>query len=70
MAATMKHRRSSRRRKTTRGADRYDAVLKKVKKVKRNGGTLVNKLKAGKKYSPSHMVTPDNPIYKGVRVIS
>lgn len=70
MAATMKTKRSARRRKTTRGSDRYDVVLKKFKKTKKFGGKLVNKTKGGKLYHPSHMVTPENPTYKGIKVIN
>ncbi|MDQ6985153.1 MAG: hypothetical protein Q9M91_01235 [Candidatus Dojkabacteria bacterium] len=70
MAATMKHRRSSRRRKTTRGADRYDAVLTKFKKIKKFGGSPVIKLRKGVKATLSHRVTKENPTYKGVKVIT
>jgi hypothetical protein len=62
MAATPKHRRSSRRRRTTQASNRYDVVLNKARKMKKNGGSLSK--------SPSHMVTPENPTYKGVTVIT
>lgn len=70
MAATMKHRRSSRKRKTARGADRYDKVLKKLKKIKKSGGSFLAKSNLTNKYVPAHTVCEDNPEYNGVKVIS
>ncbi len=70
MAATMKHRRSSRRKKTTRGADRYDVLLKKVKRIKKSGGSPLTRSKSSSALVPSHRVTPESPSYKGVKVIS
>lgn len=70
MAATMKHRRSSSKKRSTRAADRYDAQLKKFKKIKKYGGLPVVKV-AGKKVAlVSHRVTKQNPIYRGVKVIA
>lgn len=67
MAATPKHRRSSSKRRSTRASNRYDVVLTKAKKVKKNGGKLLS-AKAGKSLVPSHRVTKANPTYKGVKV--
>ncbi len=70
MAATPKHRRSSRRRKTTRAANRHDVLLNKVRILKKNGGSfLVLDKESGKKVPP-HTVTKENPVYKGIKVIS
>ncbi|BCX13872.1 MAG: hypothetical protein KatS3mg085_404 [Candidatus Dojkabacteria bacterium] len=69
MAATMKHRRSSSKRKSTRGADRYDKLLKKFKKLRKYGGTFLIKAKNNVKVPP-HRVTKLNPEHKGVKVIN
>lgn len=68
MAATMKHRRSKSKRNSTRGANRYDVVLTKAKKLKKFGGSFL--AKAGNVFVPPHMVTPENPEYNGIKVIS
>lgn len=68
MAATMKHRRSKSKRNKTRGSNRYDIVLTKAKKIKKFGGAFLSK--AGNAFVPPHMVTPENPEYNGVTVIS
>ncbi len=67
MAATPKHRRSSSKKRSTRASNRYDVVLAKARKVKKNGGKLLS-AKAGKNLIPSHRVTKANPIYKGIKV--
>lgn len=67
MAPTMKHRRSSSKRKSKRGANRYDKILTKFKKIKKLGGTVVRE-KNGKNALP-HRVTKENPEHKGEKVI-
>ncbi len=69
MAATPKHRRSSQKRRTTRASNRYDVVLNKFRKTKKNGGKLVSFDKSTNKYKPSHMATKENPEYKGLKVV-
>lgn len=68
MAPTMKHRRSKSKRNSTRGADRYDKVLTKFKKIKRLGGSIT-KVENNQKVLP-HRVSKKNPEYKGVKVIT
>lgn len=70
MAATPKHRRSSSKRRSTRASNRYDVVLNKFRKMKKKGGKVVHLSKETGKYVPSHMVTPDSPTYKGIKVIT
>lgn len=70
MAATPKHRRSGRRRKTTRAANRHDVLLNKARVIKKNGGSFLVLDKESGKLVPAHTVTVDNPIYKGIKVIS
>jgi ribosomal protein L32 len=70
MAATPKHRRSSQKKRSTRASNRYDVALTKARKVKKNGGKLVQLNKKTGKYTPSHMVSKENPEYKGIKVIS
>ncbi len=56
MAATVKHRKSSSKKR--RGlAHRYKAELPQL--VKTEGGKLV----------PAHTVTPANPVYKGIQFL-
>lgn len=69
MAATPKRRRSSSKRDSTRGADRYDKTYTKSKKMKKKGGSFLSKSKATGKWAPSHRVSKDNPEYKGIKVI-
>lgn len=69
MAATPKHRRSRQKRRSTRASDRYDVVLTKARKTKKKGGKLVTLNKKTGAYSPSHMVTKENPEYKGIKVV-
>ncbi len=69
MAATMKHRRSARRRKTTRGAERYDVVLRKFKKIKKFGGSFLVKSKVSKKLVPPHKASKNNAVYNTVKVL-
>ncbi len=61
----MKHRRSASKRKSSRGSNRYDKVLTKFKKMKKLGGKSTASNKA-----PSHRVTKENPVYKGVKVLN
>jgi ribosomal protein S19 len=70
MTATMKHRRSSSKRGSARGADRYDKLLKKIKKMKKYGGSFFVKIAGKNVITLPHRVTKDNPEYKGVKVIS
>lgn len=69
MAATMKHKRSARRRRTTRGADRYDKTLTKFKRIKRYGGSALIVSKFSNKLVLAHRVSKDNPVYRGVKVM-
>lgn len=69
MAATMKHRRSASKRKKTRGADRYDKTLTKFKRIKKAGGKALVLSKFSNKLVPSHRVSKDHPVYKGVKVM-
>lgn len=69
MAATPKHRRSSSKKRSTRASNRYDVVLTKFRKIKKKGGTVVHLSTETGKFVPSHMVTPDSPTYKGVKII-
>ncbi len=70
MAATPKHRRSSSKRRSTKASNRYDVTLTKFRKIKKKGGKVVHLSKETGKMVPSHMVTPDSPIYKGIKVIN
>lgn len=70
MAATPKHRRSASKKRSTRASNRYDVLLNKARVVKKNGGQLVHKEKSTGKISPAHMVTKDNPEYKGRKFIT
>ncbi len=69
MAATPKHRRSASKKRSTRASNRYDVLLTKARKIKKLGGNLVAEVKGIKKFSPSHMVTKNNPEYKGRKYI-
>lgn len=69
MAATMKHRRSKSKRKSTRGADRYDKILRKYKKMKKLGGSFFVKGKNDSEARLSHRVDKDNVEYKNVKVV-
>lgn len=69
MAATMKHRRSARKRNMTRSADRYDKTLTKFKKIKRYGGNALAVSSYSKKLAPAHRVSKLNPVYNGVKVL-
>ncbi|GAB4284901.1 MAG: hypothetical protein Kow0081_2390 [Candidatus Dojkabacteria bacterium] len=70
MAATMKHRRSKSKRDKTRGDHRYDKVLRKFKKIKKLGGSMLVRSKITGELVPAHKVSNDNPEYKSVKVIS
>jgi len=70
MAATPKHRRSSSKRRSTQASNRYDVVLNKFRKMKRKGGKVVKLSSETGKFVPPHMVTPDSPTYKGIKVIT
>lgn len=69
MAATPKHRRSSQKKRSTRASNRYDVVLAKFRKMKKNGGKFVSLNKKANKYLPAHTATTDNPEYNGVKVV-
>ena len=69
MAATMKHKRSSRRSKTTRSSDRYDKLLTKFKKIKKNGGSFLAKSNITGELVRPHTVEAKNPIYKDVKIL-
>jgi len=69
MAATPKHRRSSQKKRTTRASNRYDVVLNKFRKMKKNGGKFVSKDSKTNKFAPSHKVSKANPEYKGLKVV-
>jgi ribosomal protein L32 len=70
MAATPKHRRSSSKRRSTKASNRYDVTLTKFRKMKKKGGKVVHLSSETGKMVPSHMVTKDNPTYKGIKVIT
>ena len=70
MAATPKHRRSSSKKRSTMASNRYDVTLNKLRKMKRKGGSVVHLSAETGKMVPSHMVTPENPTYKGIKVIT
>ncbi len=70
MAATPKHRRSSSKRRSTMASNRYDVELNKHRVIKKNGGTRLTLSAETGKLVPPHMVTPDSPTYKGVKVIN
>jgi len=69
MAATMKTRRSSSKRKSTRGAERYDVRLRRAKKIKKSGGNFLVKSKVTGKKVPAHTVCKENFEYKGIKVL-
>ncbi len=69
MAATMKHRRSKSKRNSTRSSNRYDKLLTKFKKIKKQGGKTLAKTSTNK-FVPPHTVTKDNPVYNGVKVLN
>jgi len=70
MAATMKHRRSASKRKKTRGDHRYDKILRKLKKIKKFGGSFLVESKETGELVPAHRVSKDNTEYKSVKVIN
>lgn len=70
MAATPKHRRSSSKKRSTRASNRYDVTLNKYRKIKRHGGKVLHLSKETGKMVPPHMVTPDSPSYRGIKVIT
>ena len=70
MAATPKHRRSSQRKRSTRASNRYDVVLNMFRKMKKNGGKFVSKDSKTNKFQPSHLVSKENPEYKGIKIIN
>lgn len=70
MAATPKRRRSKAKQRSTRGADRYDKLLTKFKKMKKFGGSFLSKSKTTKKLAPSHRVSDNNPEYNSVKVVN
>jgi len=70
MAATPKHRRSSSKKRSTQASNRYDVVLNKFRKIKKKGGKVVTLSTETGKFVPPHMVTPDSPEYRGIKVIT
>ena len=69
MAATPKHRRSAQKARTTKAADRYDVVIKKYRKMKKNGGTIAFVSKETGKLTLPHTVSKENNVYKGKKII-
>jgi ribosomal protein L32 len=70
MGATPKRRRSSSKRRSTMGSNRYDKVLTKMKKIKKFGGSFLVRSKTTGKLSPAHRVSKENPEYKGKQIIN
>lgn len=70
MAATPKHRRSSSKRRSTRASNRHDVVLNQFRKLKKKGGVVLVKDESTGSFVPPHRVTPKNPTYKGIKVIT
>lgn len=68
MAASPKHRRSSSKRDSARGSNRYDSTLTRAKTVKKKGGKLLAKSKISGKLVPSHRISKENPEYKGFKL--
>lgn len=66
MGATPKHKRSKSKRNSARASDRFDKLLTKFKKVKKQGGSVINATKAG--IHPSHRVSELETSYKGRKV--
>ncbi len=69
MAATPKHRRSSSKRRSTMASNRYDVELNKHRVIKKKGGKRLQLSKESGKLVPPHIVTPDSPTYKDIKVI-
>lgn len=70
MAATPKHRRSSSKRRSTMASNRYDVELNKHRVIKKKGGKRLQLSQETGKLVPPHMVTPDRPTYRGIKVIN
>lgn len=66
MGATPKHKRSKSKRNSARASDRYDKLLTRFKKTKKQGGSVVNGSKSG--IHPSHRVSGLETSYKGRKV--
>lgn len=69
MAATVKRKRSSQKRRMSQSSNRYDKLLTKFKKMKKFGGSFLVKSKETGLMSPAHTVSEANPSYKGVTIV-
>jgi ribosomal protein L32 len=70
MAATPKHRRSSRKAKLSRSSNRYDKQLTRAKVIKKYGGSHLVKSKITGELVPAHRVSADHPEYKNIKIIN
>ncbi len=70
MAATPKHKRSASKARKTRASNRYDVVLNKARKIKKNGGNFYVISKETGLPTLPHRVTKEDPTYKGRKVIN